>query len=113
MPSLIKHPIRAIIVDDSQSDKCDARCGEDWASTQVIALASQRIKQRFGNEIRLEYLDMAKPLTTRQALKLKRQAKHENLTLPLLVINGEPRISGQFDIRQLLDAIDAELEIKS
>jgi len=34
------------------------------------------------------------------------------LPLPLLIINGEPRIPGQFDIRLLLDAIDAEIEIK-
>jgi hypothetical protein len=34
------------------------------------------------------------------------------LPLPLLIINGEPRISGQFDIRFLLYAIDTEIEIK-
>ena len=35
------------------------------------------------------------------------------LSLPLLLINGELRISGEFDIRMLLDAIDTKMEIKS
>lgn len=110
---MIKSCIQITIVDDSKGEKCDAHCGEDWASTQVIDLASQRIKERFGDQIKLEYLDLAESMTNHHALELKQQVKAKNLPLPLLVINGEPRISGQFDIRQLLDAIDAELEIKS
>ena len=113
MPPLIKHTIQIIIVDDSKGEKCNAHCGIDWSSAEAIALASQRIKDRFSNKIELQYLDLAKPMTTRQALKLKQQITNENLNLPLLIINGEPRISGQFDIRLLLDAIDAEMEIKS
>jgi len=37
--------------------------------------------------------------------------RDRNLLLPLLLIDGEPRISGQFDLRQLLDAIEAALEM--
>ena len=113
MLHLSKHAIQVTIVDDSKGEKCDAHCGADWASTEVIALASQRIKERFGDKIELEYLDLAKPMTNNNALELKQQVKAKNLPLPLLVINGEPRILGQFDIRMLLDAIDAEMEIKS
>ena len=108
---MIKPVMQITILDDSKGEKCDAHCGVDWSSAETIALASQRIKDRFGNRIELQYLDLAKPMTTRQALKLKRQIRNKNLALPLLIINGEPRISGQFDIRLLLDAIDAEIEI--
>jgi len=110
---LIKPCIQITIVDDSKGEKCNAHCGADWASTQVIDLASQRIKERFGDKIKLEYLDLTESTTNHHAVEFKQQVKAKNLSLPLLVINGELRISGQFDIRQLLDAIDAELEIKS
>ena len=110
MLPLDKHAIQISIVDDSKGEKCDARCGEDWPSAEVIALASQRIRERFGDKIKLEYLDLAKPVTG-HALELKQRIRNENLPLPLLVINGEPRSSGPFDIRQLLDVIDAEIEI--
>ena len=107
-----KPAIQIIIVDDSKLEKCDAHCGVDWSSPEVIALASQRIKDRFSGKIKLQYLDLSKPVTKHYALELRQQVRNKKLPLPLLVINGEPRISGQFDIRLLLDAIDAEIEIK-
>lgn len=111
MPFLIKQAIQITIVDDSKGEKCHAHCGVDWSSVETIALASQRIKDRFSYNIQLEYLDLSKPVADHRALELNPGIK--NLSLPLLLINGKPRISGQFDIRQLLDAIDAEIEIKS
>ncbi len=107
-----KNIIQITIVDDSKSEKCDAHCGVDWSSVEAIALASQRIKDRFGDKIQLEYLDLAKPMANRHSLELNQEVRNKNLPLPLLLINGVPRISGQFDIRLLLDAINAELEIK-
>ena len=107
-----KHIIQITIVDDSKSEKCDAHCGVDWSSVEAIALANQRIKDRFGDKIRLEYFDLAKPAANRHSLELNQEVRNKNLPLPLLLIDGVPRISGQFDIRLLLDAINAELEIK-
>lgn len=109
---MIKPVIQITIVDDSKVEKCHAHCGLDWSSPEVIALTSQRIKDRFGGKIKLDYLDLSKPVTKHHASELKQQVRNKKLPLPLLVINGEPRISGQFDIRRLLDAIDAEIEIK-
>ena len=108
---MIKQTIQITIVDDSKGEKCDAYCGADWSSPEVIALANQRIKDRFGDKIQLAYLDLSEPTTNHDALEYSRVIKSKNLSLPLLLINGEPRISGQFDIRQLLDAIEAEIEI--
>ncbi len=113
MLPLIKHTIQVTIVDNSKGEKCDAHCGVDWSSIEAIALANQRIKDRFGDKMQLEYLNLSKPMANRHALELNQRFKNKDLSLPLLLINGEPRISGQFDIRQLLDAIDAEMEIKS
>ncbi len=113
MLPLNKQPIQITIVDDSKSEKCEAHCGIDWSSAEAIALATKRTIDRFGDKIQLDYLDLSKPMANHHALELDRQVKAKNLPLPLLVINGMPRISGQFDIRQLLDAIDAEIEIKS
>ena len=113
MPPLVKPSIQITIVDDSKGEKCDAHCGIDWSSAEAIALATKRIKDRFGDKIQLEYLDLSEPMTEHYALELNQLVKNKKLPLPLLVINGVSRISGQFDIRLLLDAIDAEIEIKS
>ena len=85
----------------------------NWSSAEVISLATERIKDRFGDRIQLEYLDLSQPVTNHHTLELSQEIKNKNLPLPLLVIDGQPRISGQFDIRQLLDTIETEVEIKS
>ena len=110
-----KPTIQVTIVYDSKSknEECDAHCGIDCSSTEAITLINERTKERFGKRIQLEYLDLSKPETGQRALELSKVVKNKNLPLPLLLINGQPRISGQFDIRLLLDAIDAEIEIKS
>ena len=91
--------------------KCAANCGVDWPSTEATTLASQRIKERFGDRAQLEYLDLSQPVVEPSSLKWQQKVRDEGLPLPLLVINGVPRILGQFDIRMLLDAVDAETEI--
>jgi len=111
MLPLIKHTIQVTIVDDSKGEKCDAHCGVDWSSVEAITLASQRIKDGFGDKIQLEYLDLSKPIANRHDLELVQGITNKDLSLQLLLINGKPSISGQFDIRLLLDAIKAELEL--
>ncbi len=112
-----KHNIQIIIVDDSKSEKydaeCDAKCGVAWSSVEAIALASRQIENRFGEEIKLEYLDLSQPAANPHTLELSQEIKDKDLLLPLLLINGQPRISGPFDIRQLLDTIEAEIEIEA
>ncbi|MFC1990428.1 hypothetical protein ACFLVW_07785 [Chloroflexota bacterium] len=98
-------------IDDKCRRECDADCGTDWSSAEAIALASQRIEDRFGAKMGLSYLDLSQPTAEPHALEWRREIENKNLLLPLLLINGQPRISGQFDIRQLLDAIEAEMEI--
>jgi disulfide oxidoreductase YuzD len=112
MTPLIEPTIQITIVDDSKVEKCDAHCGVDWSSPEAITLASQRIKDRFSDRIKLQYLDLSKSVTNHYASALKQRVKNNKLPVPLLIINDEPRILGQFDIRLLMDAIDAELEIK-
>ena len=76
-------------------------------------MAAERIKNQFGDRVQLEYLDLARPITSDHALELSRQVRDKGLSLPLLVIDGQPRISGQFDIRQLVNAIEVEVEIRA
>jgi len=46
-----------IILGGSTQVGCQASCGEDWSSPETLALARQRTSERFGQGIRLQYLD--------------------------------------------------------
>ncbi|MFC2001101.1 hypothetical protein ACFLUZ_01190 [Chloroflexota bacterium] len=103
--------IQIVIINDKGAGKCDASCGVDWSSAEVMALADQQVKARFGDRVQLEYLDLSQPVTHHHVLEWQQRTRNGNLPLPLLIINGELRISGQFDMRLLLDAVDADIEI--
>ena len=112
MVPLNKHIIHITILDDSRREKCEAQCGIDWSSAEAVASANQQIEERFGDRVKLEYLDLSEHKADRRASELAGGSESESLPLPLLIIDGAPRIAGQFDIRQLLEAINTEVEIK-
>ena len=101
------------IIDNSSGsgEKCDANCGEDWSAQETIALVNQRIKDKFGDKCQLQYLDLSKAMANQDTLEWGKTIEDKNRVSPLLLINGQLRIAGLFDIRQLLDAIEAEIEI--
>lgn len=101
--------IQITILNDKRKLSCEADCGIDWSSSEAIELASQQIKEKFDKETNLEYVELAQTNTNVQ--EWKNRIETNNLSLPLLIINGQLRISGPFDIRQLLDTIEAEIEI--
>jgi len=108
---LAESVIQVVIINDSRREECEAACGVDWSSSEVIALASQQIRDRFGEKMRVEYVDLAEATVSPETDEFMKIINNRSLSLPVLLINGQPRISGQFDIRQLLDAIEADMEM--
>ena len=107
-----KQTIQVTIIEDSSQEECEAGCGVDWSSPETIALARQRLKERFGDKIRLAYLDLSQATASQDVSEWVEVIRNKNLSLPLLLLNSQPRISGQFDMRQLLDTIEVEMEIE-
>jgi disulfide oxidoreductase YuzD len=110
---LPKRDIKVVIANDSTAPQCDAECGTDWSAAEAIDLARQQIQDRFGGDIKLEYIDLSQPAAHADAPALRREIRDKTMPLPLLLINGQPRISGLFDIRQLMDTIEVELELEA
>ncbi len=106
---MTSHTIHITIVNDSRGQPCDAQCSLDWNLADTPTLARQGAEERFGDRVQVEYLDLAN--AGEKIIKWGQVIQDKGLVLPLLLINGQPRISGQFDIRQMLDAIEAEIEI--
>lgn len=103
--------IEISIVDDTSRRDCDAACGVDWSAPEAIDLAGRQVRKRFGDGTRLEYYDLARAAPDRQTQEWRRTIRENSLSVPLLLINGRLRVAGQFDIRQMIDAVEAEMEI--
>lgn len=107
-----KRPVQVTIINDPlQKQDCDGACGTDWSSLHALDTARKQIQEKFGDSINLTYLDIAEGTTTEEMEKWIERIQSKNLFAPLLIINGHMRISGSFDTRQLLDAIEATKEM--
>ena len=109
---MTKAVIEIDIVDDTSRRDCNADCGTDWSSQDAVDLASQQIRGRFGTEARLEYIDLSCTTPNEQIVYWQEAIKEKSLSVPLLLINDHLRIAGQFDTRQIIDAVEAEMELR-
>ena len=105
----MKKDIIATVVYDGTAPRCEGQCGPDWSSTGWVSQVKERIKERFGASAVLETVDIT--VNTDRAVVLKRRFAQDTLASPSLLVNNGLRISGEFDARQLMDAIEVELEI--
>ncbi|MEW6033534.1 MAG: hypothetical protein AB1603_01610 [Chloroflexota bacterium] len=105
-------PVPVAIVDDSSGGKCDARCGTDWSQAESRESASRALRARFGDRVKLAFFDIAQAETLPPPGLLHR-IRAQGFSLPLLAIDGEPRIAGYFDIRMVSDVVEAELEMRN
>lgn len=98
--------LQIMIVDRRGSETCTAGCGLDWSRPDSVILARDQVQARFRLPADIRYCDLSDPCAP-PGLK----GKLEGHAYPVLVINNHVRISGHFDMRMLLDAVDTELEI--
>ena len=103
--------IEVVIINDPDRKDCDVSCGTDWSSGESLEMAKKQVKNRFGEGVCLKYYDLTGKDKDVTLVEWNEKIENENLSVPLLVLNGHLRISGNFDIRQMLDVIEAELEI--
>lgn len=103
--------INIIILDDSRVEKCYAGCGVNWSRTEEIELAREQVKRLLRDNFVLEYKDLAQPDAALRFTAVVDKAKKAELLYPLLVINGDIRIAGNFDLRMLTDMLEASQEL--
>jgi hypothetical protein len=92
-------------------EECEASCGINWSLPESISLARNQTKERFDDKVNIEYRDLS-AMNDIDISRWREQIKEKNLLLPLLLMNGQLRISGPFDFRQLFDTVEAELEVQ-
>lgn len=104
-----RNRIQALIVFDSTAKSCEAACGLNWADANNLNILKKRLKERLGDRIAVEFLDVS--VESDRERQIKTEIVLENLTLPVLFVDRTVRISGEFDMRQVLDAVEAAIEL--
>jgi hypothetical protein len=102
--------IKITIIDDSVNQPCSGNCGNDWSQPEAINTARQEIYNRFGPLVELEYIDLPKAEGLPDVRRIKTLV--QGMPLPVLLANGRPRIAGEFDMRQLMDVVETDIEVE-
>ena len=104
--------VRVTIFDDSREERCSASCGIPESGEEAIQFVTDRLHDMYGNAVQVESFDLAQPLTHRQNAEIVERIRAQNLPLPLVAIDGVPRLSGSIEYRAIADAIEAQREIR-
>jgi glutaredoxin len=102
--------ILVTVVDDATSPKCEARCGLDLSSPEVFKSTAGVLRNLFGSRVKLEYATLD-AIQASLLAEIAEKVKRGDLSLPLLLVNGKPRVSGYFDLHLLQESIQAEIEM--
>ena len=102
--------IRVTVLDDTGRPGCEARCGLDLSSAEVFRSTAEALRRRFGSRVELQYATLDEGRAAVPAGIAERLTRGD-LALPLLLVNGRPRISGYFDLHSMQEVIQAEIEM--
>ncbi len=103
-------PLEVSIIFGKEAGACDAGCGTDWSLPENIAAARNDVSSKFGPRVALSFCNLSFSSDCRVPEDLSRLIAAGSIMLPLLVIEGEARITGYFDLRMMRDVIEAEME---
>src|SRR3990172_5686186 len=94
------------------SPGCDGGCGLDLASTEEMQFTLHHLTQRYGDSVVVEFLDFSSSEEgPAESADLARSVRERRLPLPLLAINGIPRLSGSLSFARIAQAIEIQREV--
>ena len=102
--------ILVTVVDEAAIPNCDARCGLDLSSPEIFKSTTDALRKLFGSRVKIELISLA-AMKSGSLSAIAHRVDSGDLALPLLLINGKPRISGCFDLHSLQEVIQAEIEM--
>lgn len=104
--------IRVAIFDNSQAQHCPGQCGMAALSQDDVKFVAEHLKERFGEDTELDYLDLAQPSVRKRHRRILKLIEAQNLNLPVVTVNGVPRLSGGVDYRLIAETIEVVREIE-
>ncbi|MDO8472649.1 MAG: hypothetical protein Q7T05_02400 [Dehalococcoidia bacterium] len=99
----------SVIIDSRSKSGCEGECGLDWSKPANQAMAREEVRSKFGNEVDLTFCDLADSVECGAEVTVERMTTGP-MGLPILAINGKPRITGLFDVRMMCLVVEASLE---
>jgi len=99
-------PIRVTIFDNVAEAQCTG-CYRIDRSLEEIAVVIQHLKRRYGDEVEVEYIDIAESDND----DIMENIRAQELPLPVVAINGVFRLAGGAGYRDIVELIEIQKEV--
>jgi disulfide oxidoreductase YuzD len=103
----VTSPIKVTIFDDTGEAQC-AGCYQVARSLEEVTFAIAHLKGKYGKGVTVEYVDLADDPENSDVIE---SIRSRNLPLPVVAINGVPRLAGNVEYRAIVEAIEAQREV--
>ncbi|MBI4333701.1 MAG: hypothetical protein HY673_20755 [Chloroflexi bacterium] len=102
--------IEVTVLVDSAAPSCEGDCVMDWLKPENQAVARRELARKHGDGAAVDFVDIRASSPGAPRAGLVRQTLAGNPRFPALLLNGNPRIAGPFDLRMLLDMVETEMD---
>lgn len=104
-------PIRLTLFDHTDVEGCAVHCEMSSPASAGLDIIKAQLEEDFEDGVVVEYVDLAQP--QQQALygDMARRVKTENLLMPIIAIDGVPKLSGNVDYRTIVETIETYKEL--
>ncbi len=99
-------PIRVTIFDNTGEAQCTG-CYRIGRSLEEIAVVTQQLKGKYGDDVEVEYIDLAESENDDIMAKIRAR----ELPLPVVAINGVFRLAGGAGYRDIVEMIETLKEV--
>lgn len=104
-------PLHLTIVNDSRVEPSCSDCeGGTMTSAQLQFIVGQ-LGEAYGDHLQVDVIDLAQTPDCHWQ-KVVDEAKGQGAALPLLALNGVPRLWGKFDYRMAAEVIEVQREME-
>jgi disulfide oxidoreductase YuzD len=96
-------PIKVTIFDYRDAEHCSRYCA---AAGDDVAFVTEHLERKYGDTVQVEYIDLGE-----ENSEMAKMVRAQNLSLPVVAINGVLRLAGSVEYRAIMEAIEAQIEV--
>lgn len=105
---MARKPIELTIVNDSGAELVCADCEGGKMTSEQLQLVVEQLEKAYGDQIQVQVIDLARSPAPRWRKVID---EGKGAALPLLALNGVPRLWGKFDYRMAAEVIEVQREM--
>lgn len=108
---MAQRPLHVTVYYEIHPPQAGACCGASPSSGELAEHVVEHLNQRYGDNVELEFLDLSDAQVRLRNHELAKRIGEGEALLPLITVEGVPRLWGAADFWSIVKAIDTHREV--